>query len=121
MTDSTIIHEFKSQFSSITYKEHKKLEGIINKYMSLLEKREKFYSELPSISLKLKEKELLSKNLNSLCLEKPETIRKKNMVQYELIKYQQQESQLLQSSKQQGIVLNPIKASKYLITQELEN
>ena len=60
--DSAIIREFKTQFSSITYKEHKKLEGLMNVYTGLLEKREKYYKEMPYINKKIKEKEAVLSN-----------------------------------------------------------
>jgi hypothetical protein len=119
-SDTLVSHEFKSQFSSINYKEHKKLEGLINIYIALLEKRENFYSGLP-FSSKLKQKTAASNKIWGYCIEKPMICVKQITLKIELLNITDHENTLMESVKELGLVPNPIKAQLYLLKQNLEN
>lgn len=116
--DNTIIQEFKAQFSSINYKEHKKLESLVNVYMALLDKREKFYKALP-VDRKFKEKDKIQENLLSLEMEKPENAVKVLELKKTLWQYEKDENNLIESITQMGIVPNPFKAQVYLAKDRL--
>ena len=120
VSDSAILREFKSQFSSITYKEHRKLESLLNTYMSHLEKREKSYNIL-LLPNKIKEKAAATMDINSLLLEKPALALKELQVKKELLRLEAQEKKMLNEMKDAGVVPNPTKAQLYLIKEKLEN
>lgn len=118
VADSIILRDFKSQFSSITYKDHKKLESLISTYLSLLEKREKSYIVMSLLSKK-KEKNNLYKDLQKLYLDKPSLLLKQFLVNRELFTLELQEKNMIKSIQEQGINPNPVKAQMYLIKESL--
>lgn len=116
--DSLIIGEFKSQFSSMSYNDHKKLENLLNAYLHQLEKREKFYKSLP-VAEKFKEKGKVQQGLLNLLLEKPENLMKIVDFKKNLAQHEKNENNIIESIKQMGIVLNPYKAQMYMAKDKL--
>ena len=120
VADNIILREFKAQFSSITYKEHRKLESLLSAYMSHLEKREKSYNML-LLPHKIKEKAIAAKEISTLILEKPALALKEIQVKKELQRLESQEKRMLNEMKETGVIPNPTKAQLYLIKEKLEN
>lgn len=117
--DSVIVNEFKSQFSSITYKEHKKLENLTSVYLALLDKREKFYSEFP-LQRKISEKSNLESEIISLATKKPSILKECIQVEVKISEYDKEEIKLADSIKVLGIVPNSSKAQFYMLKDKIQ-
>ena len=118
--DSVILQEFKSQFSSINYKEHKKLESLMNVYLALLEKHEGFCSDF-SLSRKLSEKSSLSESIILNLRQKPEILQNLLQVESQLKDLESQEIKLSDSIKSLGIVPSSSKAQFYMLKERISD
>lgn len=117
--DSAVVQEFKSQFSSITYKEHKKLENLMSAYLSLLDKREKFYSEFP-LQRKISEKSSLESEIISLVNQKPSVLKDQFQVESQISDFEKEEKKLSDNIKSLGIVPNSSKAQFYMLKDKIQ-
>jgi hypothetical protein len=117
--DSIIMQEFKSQFSSINYKDHKKLESLMTVFLTLLEKREGFLSDL-NLARKLAEQDQFNNEIISALSSKPGLLEDRLLLEKQLDSFQQEETRLGESLKVLGLVPSPSKAQLYMLKETIQ-